>query len=89
MEFLPWPFILFNLLPDPISQMFIVASSPAVANHLPSGDTAMVLMAPECPVKILTALPLAISHIRQVLSADPVNTYCELGWKVTVSTSFK
>ena len=41
---------------------------------MPSGENAMALTQSVCPTRVATALPVAASHSRAVLSAEPVRT---------------
>ena len=54
-------------------------SSPAEASHFPSGLIAKAIIGPVCPVNRRTEFPVWMSHMRMVLSVDPVKTYAELG----------
>ena len=53
---------------------------------MPSGENATALTESVCPARVATALPVAASHSRAVLSSEPVRTRVPSGENATAQT---
>ncbi len=61
------------------SQTRTVQSNAPEATKRPSGDIAKAVTEDECPVRTTSSSPDVMSHIRIVVSNEPVKTYMPLG----------